>query len=426
MLNNNNFIADCFKKAITKLEKIFTICYNKSCDFSQDLLFRSEFFTLKIKNFLLKVNDKVIIYMLFASIFLPFFCTALIIAIACFYIVINKKIVGCFEKNGGFWIILFSIYCSIIAIVNLNFVGLAATVAFVALIIVAKFIRKYITINLLEKGFDIICIMSVITSVFCLIDFIYNQYILSYKGVYRCTLYFFNCNYLATLFATVILICVYKLLNHIRNPFFYYIVAVFCALGAHFTGSMFVWVEVFIGCSALLLLIRKQQLLSSLFLLAGTFVIVLYCIPSIMPRINESNITTDNRIIIWKTTLNAISDATPLLGKGFLTYFNIKDNYAGSYNTAHSHSIFLEPILSFGIIGTIFIVIYFLYFYKRVRVCRNAQHKYCISSLIIAVSLAILVHSTTDLTFMWIQTGLFYCLIFSSIGIEERFLKIEK
>lgn len=364
--------------------------------------------------------------MLFGSIFLPFFCTAISLVIACFYIFINKKNVGCFEKNGGFWVILFSIYCIVISIVNLNFVGIAAAVAFISLITVAKFIRKHITLDLFEKGLDITCAMSVITTFICLIDFVYNQFILSHKGLYRCTLYFFNSNYLATLFATVIIICGYKLLNHMRKPLYYYLVAVFCALGAYLTGSMFVWVEVFIGCSAMLLLTRRHQLLSSLFLLAGTFIVVLYCVPDILPRINESNITTDNRVIIWKTTLNAISDATPFFGRGFLTYFHIKGNYAGSYNTAHSHSLFLEPILSFGIIGTIFIVSYFSYFYKRVLICRNAQHKYCISSLILATSLAILVHSTTDLTFMWIQTGLFYCLIFASLGIEEKFLKIEK
>lgn len=363
--------------------------------------------------------------MLFSSLFLPFVFTALIMLGAFLYIIINKKIVGAFEKDGGIWGILFIIYCVIISIFNLNLIGLAGAVAFAAMLVISKFIRKYITLAEFEKGLDIVCLMSVITALFCSMDFVYNQFILSHKGVYRCTLYFFNSNYLATLFATVIIICGYKLLNHKRKPIYYYFVAVFCALGAYLTGSMFVWVEVFMGCSAMLLLTRKHQLLSSLFLLAGTFIIVLYCIPNIMPRLGESNITTDNRVIIWKTTLNAIKDATPIFGRGFLTYFHIKDAYPGSYNTAHSHSIFLEPILSFGIIGTIFIVVYFTYFYKKVLVCRNAQHKYTISSLIVAMSLAILIHSTTDLTFMWIQTGLFYCLIFASIGIEEKFLKIE-
>ena len=363
--------------------------------------------------------------MLFCSIFLPFFCTALALLVACLYILINKKIVGCFEKNGGIWVILFSIYTLIISVIYFNFVGFFCAIAFFALILISKFIRKYITMDILEKGLDITCVMALITTFLCLIDYIYNQFILSHKGIYRCTLYFFNSNYLATLFATVIIICGYKLINHKRKPVYYYIVAVFCALGAYLTGSMFVWVEVFIGCSSMLLLTRKHQLLSSLFLLAGTFIIVLYGIPNILPRINESNITTDNRVIIWKTTLEAIGDATPFFGKGFLTYFHIKGNYPGSYNTAHSHSIFLEGFLSFGIIGTILIVTYFVYFYKRVIVCRNAQHKHYISSLILAISFAILVHSTTDLTFMWIQTGLFYCLIFAAIGVEEKFLKID-
>lgn len=381
-------------------------------------------FTSDTKKHFDQFTDKNIIYILFGSIFLPFFITAMVLIIVSFYIIIKKKIVGVFEKKGNIWAIIFTIYCSIISIINLNFIGLACGLFFLGIIIIAKFTRENITSDVFETGLDITCLMGLITALFCTIDFLYNQFILSYARMYRSTLYFFNSNYLATLFATVILICGYKLLVHHRKSIYYYIVAFFCALGAYFTGSMFVWVEVFIGGSAMLFLTRRHQLLSSLFLLAGTFIIVLYCIPGILPRINESNITTDNRITIWNTTLKAIKDATPFFGKGFLTYFNIKDLYPKSYNTAHSHSIFLEPILCFGIIGTIMLIIYFSYFYKRVFLCKNAQHKYCISSLILAISLAILVHSTTDLTFIWIQTALFYALIFSSIGIEEKLLKI--
>jgi len=361
---------------------------------------------------------------LFGSIFLPYFITGAILIFCLIYICCKGKLSSSFEKNGYIWVITFTIYCLVISAINLNYVGIVCTLGFFGIIIVAKFVRKHITLEVLEKAFDITCVMAVITAILCFVDFIYNKIFLSFKGVYRCTLYFFNSNYLATLFATVIIICGYKILNSKRKPIFYYVIAIFCALGAYLTGSMFVWVEVFIGCSSMLFLTRRNQLLSALFLLAGTFIIVLYCIPDILPRINETNITTDNRVTIWITTLNAIKDATPFFGKGFLTYFHIQGEYPGSYYTTHSHSLFLEPILCFGIIGTILIVIYLSYFYKRVMVCRNAQHKHYISSLILAISLAILVHATTDLTFMWIQTGLFYALIFSSIGVEEKLLKI--
>ena len=372
-----------------------------------------------------KNTDNNLIYLLFASIFLPYYITAVSLVVSVIYIIKKQKISGCFEKNGGIWAILFAVYTVIIAAINLNFIGIACSVGFIALIIISKFVREHITLEVFEKGLNITCFMGIITTALCLFDFVYNQFILSYNGTYRSTLYFFNTNYLATLFATVIIVCGYKVLFHKGKAIIYYITALICALGAYLTGSMFVWVEVFIGCAAILMITRKHQLLSALFLLAGTLIIVIYCIPNLIPRIDQSNLTIDIRIRIWKTTIKAIKEASPIFGRGFLTYFHVKDSFRGSYNTAHAHSIFLEPILSFGIIGTILIVTYFSKFYKRVIVCRNAQHKIGISSLILAISFGILVHATTDLTFMWIQTALFYALIFSSIGIEEYLLKIK-
>jgi len=379
---------------------------------------------VNIKKVLNDIDNKTIIYILFAAVFLPLNFNILTIAVVLIYILLTNRISGCFQKNSSSWVITFVIYTIVIAALNSNFFGIARALAFFSIIIIAKFVRKNITLKVFETGLDITCIMAAFTAIICVFDFIYNQFILSYKGVYRCKLYFYNSNFLATLFAIVIIICGYKLLNHNRKPIYYCIIALFSAVGAYLTGSMFVWVEVFIGCSSLLLLTRKHQLLSALFLLAGTFIVVLYFLPGILPRINQSNVTTDNRILVWKTTLLAIKDATPFFGKGFLSYMHIKDNYPGSYGTIHSHSIFLEPILCFGIIGTIMIVVYFKHFYQRVSLCRNAQHKHCISSLIIAISLAALVHGTTDLTFQWIQTGFFYSLIFASIGVEEKLLKI--
>lgn len=345
-------------------------------------------------------------------------------AFAIIYIFAKKKLSQEFTKNYGALAIVFTLYTIIVGLINFNFVGAACSIGFIALVIIAKFTRKFITEDILEKGLNIALGCGVITSIFCVIDFIYNQIILRFSGVYRCTLYFFNSNYLATIFATVIIICGYKVLYHKGRPIIYYAVAFICAIGAYLTGSMFVWVEVFIGCSGLLFITRRHQMLSALFLLAGTAIIVIYCMPGIIPRIEDSNITTDNRIIIWEVTLKAIKKATPIFGQGFLTYLHIQGDYPGSYPTAHSHSIFLEPIACFGIIGALIIGMYLFNYFKRVVVCHNAQHKLGMSSLILALACAVLVHSTTDLTFMWIQTGLFYALILGSIGIEEKLLKI--
>ena len=371
------------------------------------------------------LSDEKLILALFISIFLPFYLTAAVLLIAIIYIIKQRKLSDVFEKNGNAWAMAFTIYTFAVGLLNLNFVGAACSIGFIALMLVGAFTRKFITPNIFEKGLNLTCLCGVITTVICLLDFLYNELILNHPGVYRCTLYFLNSNYLATIFATVIIVCGYKVLYHKGRAITYYSTALICAVGAYLTGSMFVWVEVFIGCAALLAFTRRHQMLSALFLLAGTGIIVLYCMPGLLPRIQDSNITTDNRVIIWTVTLKAIKAATPFFGQGFLTYFHIQGNYPESYPTAHSHSIFLEPIASFGIIGTVLIAVFFIYYYKKVITCRNAQNKFGMSALILAITCAILVHATTDLTFMWIQTGLFYCLIMSGIGIEEKLLKIE-
>ena len=165
-------------------------------------------------------------------------------------------------------------------------------------------------------------------------------------------------------------------------------------------------------------------MLSILLLLAGTACIVLYCVPELLPRIQDSNITTDNRVVIWRTSLQAIAKS-PIFGRGFLTYYHIYSDFPGSYPTTHAHNILLEPILSFGIVGTALMLIPLIYYYRRVILCRNAQNKLNATSLILALSCALVIHGTTDLTFMWIQTGLLYCLIMGGVGIEERMLKID-
>lgn len=394
---------------------ILGICFRKAVSMER---------IAKIKN-KIKLNDNAMVYLLFVSVFLPYYITIGVMLFAMIYGISSKKTTGILEKNGGIWGLAFICYTSVVAIVNLNFIGFACSFGFFVVIIISRYIRRIISVYNFEKGLNIAIFCGVITSALCVIEFIYHQFILTHRGMYRCTLYFFNANYLATVLATVIIICGYKVLYHKGRPILYYSSALICILGAYLTGSMFVWVEVFIGCAALLLITRRHQMLSALFLLAGTGIIVLYCMPGILPRIQDSNITTDNRVVIWRVTLEAIKAATPIWGQGFLSYLHIRDDYSYSYPTAHSHSILLEPIISFGIIGSILLVIFFIYFYKRVLICRNAQNKLGISSLILALTCAILVHGTTDLTFIWIQTGLFYGIIFGSIGIEEKMLKLE-
>lgn len=368
--------------------------------------------------------DEKIIYMLFLSVFMPFYITAAVIIATAVYIFTTGKLKGVFHKNGGKIIIIFTIYTFLIAIFNLNFIGVACSLAFIMLIYISFFARKFLTANSFERALNICCICGPITGILCFVEYLYLLATSNKFAEIRCQLFYFNSNYLATVLGTVIIICAYKVIMKKGNPVLYFLAAIITALGAYLTGSMFVWIEVMIGCAVLLMVSRQHQLLSILMLLAGTACIILYFIPELIPRIEHAGNTTNNRIIIWKVCLESIKKS-PIFGHGFLSYFHIKDNYEFAYNSTHAHNIPLECILSFGVIGTIMLIIYFTICLKRVVLCRNAQSKYHFSSLIIALVGAIVAHGVIDLTFMWVQTGLLYCLLMGSIGIEEKLLKLE-
>ncbi len=380
--------------------------------------------SLAQKLFKNRLSDSTIIYIAFVSVFLHFVITGAVIVFLGIYIFLKYKNDRLFEYRGAKLIITFAVYTVIVALFNQNYIGIGCSLLFVFLMEIFLFVRKHITPHIFERALEICCYLGASVGILCMLDFVITYIIQRQIAGYRTTLYFFNCNYLATVLATVIIICGYKVLAQKGPMLLYCVCAVFSFIGAYLTGSMFVLVEIFFGAAFLMFFMRKGQILAALLLMCGTALIVLYCLPDILPRLNQANITTDNRVTIWKTTLEAIKQ-NPIFGGGFLTYFNVQDNFKGSYYTTHAHNLVLESILSFGVIGSVVLGSFFVLFFRRVFICKNAQSKYYCSSLILALTIALLAHSTTDLTFLWVQTGLFFCLMLGTIGCEEKMLKID-
>ena len=109
--------------------------------------------------------------------------------------------------------------------------------------------------------------------------------------------------------------------------------------------------------------------------------------------------------------------------QGFLTYFHNANQNPDMYQTTHAHNFALEPLLSFGIIGSALLLILLWIYFKKVIECKETLNNQKITALILSLCSAVLIHATTDMTLMWIQTGLLYVLVLSAVGIEERKLK---
>lgn len=367
-------------------------------------------------------TDNLIIYTAFISVFLPYYMPVIFLIVACAYLAITKKVGSELKKNNIPWLLIFLGYSAIVGVINQNFNGISYSIIIFLMVYFCVFVKNRITEEIFEKSLTLCCFAGLITSLISIGDM--AVFLLSGgTGKHRSTLYFFNCNYLATILAIVVIICAYKFILKKYNRFFCIITALFCAVAMYLTGSMFVWIEVFVGIAVLLRTTRRHQLLSILMLCFATIFIVLNFVPQLIPRLHDLTVTTDNRITIWKTSFEEIK-SNPIFGRGFMTYKHVLANYPGSYKTSHSHNILLECLMDFGIIGTGILLVYIVKYLRRIFVCHSSQTKMFFSSLIISFLCSVLAHGTTDLTFLWTQTGFLYCIIMCGIGPEEKLLKI--
>lgn len=362
--------------------------------------------------------------MLFAAPFMPFFLTFAAVLFSAIYFLCNKQYRALlFNKKSSYVLAILCAYTLIIALINGNLPGIGASLTLILIVISAKCLSAAYTKPLFEKCLNVVVLGAGGVSVLAIIERLVFKFFLN-QSSHRATVWFFNCNYLASVLVFSILICAYKLFtkDNSNNKIIYYVSAVLSAVGIYCTASMFAWVGLFIGLATFLLCDRKHQMLSILLLGAATLCVIIYCLPEIVPRMDLANITTDNRINIWSTSIKAIKQS-PVFGRGFFTYYGVYEALSG-YPTTHAHNIIIDSILNLGIVGTVIFAVYTALFYKRVSICKNSQSKSCISSLILAFTAGALAHSTTDMTLLWVQTGLLFVLVLSGIGIEEKILKL--
>ncbi len=325
-----------------------------------------------------------------------------------------------FCHKGAKWLFPFFAVSFGASIAYQNWIGLLAGIGMFAILTLGLFARSAFTVKTYEHMLHIICMISIPIGVVAFLERIFLQ--LRHPELYsfRCISVFFNANYFATIAATVVIICAYKVGAHQGNRMLYFGIALLNMFSAYLSGSLFVWVEIFIGVALVFFLLRKHEMLSGLLLGGGLFCFILYFAPGLLlPRLTESPLTTERRIDIWRTTIHAFLD-TPLFGRGPMTYFHCYADYPGSYPTTHAHNIYLDPLLSYGIVGTLFLLLFVLSYLRPLVHCLRSRPDEKISVLLSAVIAAAAIHGITDLTLLWVQTGLLFMLILGGLNLCER------
>lgn len=378
-------------------------------------------------------RDQLLIILIFVSMFFPFYICCPILIIEFIYLLYTKKAVSAFQNTPK--VIFIFIFLGISALVSLiyqNWVGVG-TVA--ALFVAATFMiyyRQHITVDIFELVLDMLIVFSVFWAIYGLYEQIQ---ILQRLGVDHFTLkvysrrenrlnsVFFNANYYAMMIEFLIMTIFYKIMTtkNIKKIIFYILVGLLNLFMLYMTGCRTALIAI-AGAMVIFLIVNRNYKICAV-IGTGLLAILAFFIvnPEKFPRIERIVSNFDVRMKIWKCAIEGIKHH-PLFGQGPFTYVMIRDIYNG-HLTQHAHSVYLDPLLSFGFVGLATLIPYVVDNCQRLwRLFKKKEHKSYVA-LVISFIVVVLLHGIFDYTILWIHTLLFFLLVLSSFSMFKNSTK---
>lgn len=231
------------------------------------------------------------------------------------------------------------------------------------------------------------------------------------------------------------------------NPNYYGIICCFCIMIAFylFTTTKLNWLKVFcviagfvnlfglnftqnrtafpaIIAGAIIYLFTTIKNWKAFWLSIGVFAIGLSFLFSsdLGVRMGTLDSSMEERISIWDAGM-ALFKQNPFWGEGPLTYMHSYPRIHAPYHE-HAHSLYIDTILSYGIVGTILLVLSSVAPVRFMMDMSQESGKRPIIGLYLSFLTVVAVHGIFDLALFWIQSGFIFLLVMCSIPLERRTL----
>ena len=373
--------------------------------------------------------------------FLPFYITLIIHAIELIILLKRGELVEAYKNTKASYFILF--FCALLAIVSLfyqNYLGILVTVGILMLGSFAVYYRQHISAESFEFFMDTTLILSLVAALVAIIQYFIILHRFNIDGFEliifntpknRVDSFYFNANYYAMMIEFWVGIAFYKILRLTQEEHVnfkkiggYCIIILINLFTLVLSGCRTAWPAMLAGLAIMLLFAHFYKLFG--LIVAGGMASAgfLFTHKSYIPR--ASNITKylGVRQKIWRATLASIKDH-PLFGEGPLTYMHIWKQYNG-HNTQHAHNIFLDPPLSFGIVGILMILPYFISCIKRTYITYKLHKNDTLVALIIGLIVMTYIHGLLDYTIFFIQTSFTLFMVISSFDIYREEIDMYK
>ncbi|MGF0143485.1 O-antigen ligase family protein [Sharpea azabuensis] len=373
--------------------------------------------------------------------FLPFYITLIIHAIELIILLKRGELVEAYKNTKASYFILF--FCALLAIVSLfyqNYLGILVTVGILMLGSFAVYYRQHISAESFEFFMDTTLILSLVAALVAIIQYFIILHRFNIDGFEliifntpknRVDSFYFNANYYAMMIEFWVGIAFYKILRLTQEEHVnfkkiggYCIIILINLFTLVLSGCRTAWPAMLAGLAIMLLFAHFYKLFG--LIVAGGMASAgfLFTHKNYIPR--ASNITKylGVRQKIWRAAIASIKDH-PLFGEGPLTYMHIWKQYNG-HNTQHAHNIFLDPPLSFGIVGILMILPYFISCIKRTYITYKLHKNDTLVALIIGLIVMTYIHGLLDYTIFFIQTSFTLFMVISSFDIYREEIDMYK
>ncbi|VOI35629.1 O-Antigen Polymerase family [Streptococcus pneumoniae] len=377
-------------------------------------------------------SKELILLGIILSIFLPFYLFVVVLCLYIISLIFTGDMKSILQKMGEHpMLLLFLSYSTVISILAQNWMGLVASVGMFLFTIFFLHYQSILSHKFFRLILQFVLFGSVLSAAFASLE--HFQIVKKFNYAFlspnmqvwhqnRAEVTFFNPNYYGIICCFCIMIAFYLFTTTKLNW-----LKVFCVIagfvnlfGLNFTQNRTAFPAIIAG--AIIYLFTTIKNWKAFWLSIGVFAIGLSFLFSsdLGVRMGTLDSSMEERISIWDAGM-ALFKRNPFWGEGPLTYMHSYPRIHAPYHE-HAHSLYIDTILSYGIVGTILLVLSSVAPVRLMMDMSQESGKRPIIGLYLSFLTVVAVHGIFDLALFWIQSGFIFLLVMCSIPLEHRML----
>ena len=366
------------------------------------------------------------------SIFLPFYLFVIIFISYLLWLVYTGEMKGILKRLSQHPVLLFFIaYSTAISLLAQNVMGVVSSVAMFLFAIFFYYYQSQLTPKFFRLTLEGVLASSVLAAAFAALE--HFQIVKKFDYTFlsprmqvwhqnRAEVAFFNPNYYGIICCFCIMIGFYLIsTTKLRWLRIFSMIAIFANLfGLNFTQNRTAFPAIIFG--AIIYLFTTIKNWRAFWLSVGVFGVGLAFLFSsdLGVRMGTLDSSMEERVSIWNAGM-ALFKQNPFWGEGPLTYMHSFPRIGAPYHE-HAHSIYIDTILSYGVVGTVLLGISSATPVRMLIDMSQVPSKRPILGLYLSFLTVVAVHGIFDLALFWLQSSFIFLLVMCSLPLKHSMI----